>query len=68
MASSQHSNDPLMAVWLAIGVLFGVLVSAGAGVLARFGGASVESAILTAGGAFGASVTLIVLIIKLLRT
>ena len=64
---SSHGGDPLMPVWLAIGLLFAVLVSVGAGVLAWLGGAQVAAAILTAGGAFCASVTLIILIIKLFR-
>lgn len=66
VSSSRHGNNPLMAVWVAISVLFSLLVGVGAGVLAWLGGVSAESSILTAGGGFGGSLTLCVLIIKLL--
>lgn len=67
MSSSRHGNDPLTILWVAVGVLFSLLVGAGAGVLAWLGGVSAEASILTAGGAFGGSLTLCVLIISLLK-
>jgi len=53
-------------VWLAIGLVFACFVAAGAGTLAWLNGDKVPAAILKAGGAFAATVTLVILIIGLL--
>ena len=65
----QSSNGPtggrLVAVWLAIGAVLALFVGVGAGVLAWLSGDKVPSAILKGGGAFAATITLVILIIGL---
>jgi hypothetical protein len=56
----------LIPVWLAIGIVFALFVSAGAGALAWLNGDKAPAAILKAGGAFVATVTLVILILGLL--
>jgi hypothetical protein len=55
----------LVPVWLAIGVVFACLIGTGAGTLAWLNGDKVPAAVLSAGGAFLATVTLVILIISL---
>lgn len=66
--SPRPGGDPLTPVWIAMALLFGILVGVGAGVLAWLAGALPAAAILVAGGAFTAAVTLIILIINVFRT
>lgn len=65
--SSPSREDRLVAVWLAIGVLFALFIGTGAGVLERLSGQSAPAAVVTGGMCFGSTVTLVVLIIGLLR-
>jgi heme A synthase len=51
--------DPLRAVWTAIILLTAVLVSFAAGLLSVVGGIPVPLAIITAGGAFGGTIVLL---------
>ena len=65
----QSSYTPagagLVPVWLAIGTVFALIIGAGAGVLAWLAGDTVPAAILKGGGAFVATITLVILIIGL---
>jgi hypothetical protein len=67
MPQSSHTlaGAGLVPVWLAIGTIFALIVGAGAGVLAWLGGDKVPAAILKAGGAFVATITVVILIIGL---
>lgn len=64
-SSNGLTADRLVPVWLAIGVVFGLFVSVGAGILAWLNGAKIPAAILTAGGAFVATITVVILVIGL---
>jgi hypothetical protein len=56
-----------MPIWIAIGIVSALLVGESAGFLAWLGGAKIPAAILTGGGAFVATITVVVLIIGLFR-
>lgn len=60
-------EDRLLPVWFALGLVFALFVGTGAGVLGWLGGQGVATAVLTGGAACGATITLVVLVIKLLR-
>ncbi len=59
-ASRSAGPAALRAVWAAIFVLMAALVAAVAGFLAWAGGAEPPHALLTAGGAFGATILLLI--------
>jgi hypothetical protein len=63
----QPVQDRLLPVWLALGLVFALFVGTGAGVLAWLSGQSVAGAVLTGGAACGGTITLVVLIIRLLH-
>jgi hypothetical protein len=63
----QPPKDPFLAVWFALGLLFALIVGVVAGVLGRLGGDGLATAVLTGGGAFGGTLTLVVLVIKLFK-
>jgi hypothetical protein len=65
--SSKPSDDQLVVVWFAIGLVFALFIGACAGILGWLSGQLVTAAILTAGMSFGGTVTLVLLIINLLR-
>jgi hypothetical protein len=67
-ASSGPTGNRLVPVWLAIGILFALLVAAGTCILAWLNGDKVPAAILKAGGAFAATVTLVILLLGLIAT
>ena len=56
-----------MTVWIAIGIISGLIIGEGAGILAWLSGDKVPAAILAGGGAFVATITVVVLIIGLYR-
>jgi hypothetical protein len=64
--TSTPPDDRLVPVWLAIGLVFALLVGIIAGVLGRLSGQGVAAAILTGGASFGGTVTLVAVIINLL--
>ena len=66
--SSGPTGSGLVPVWLAIGTMFAFFIGTGAGALAWLNGDKIPAAILTAGGAFVATVTLAILIIGLFST
>jgi flagellar basal body-associated protein FliL len=65
----ESSNEPtrgrLRPIWLAIGVIFALFVGASAGILAWLSGEKIPAAVLTGGGAFVATITVVILIIGL---
>ena len=61
------AKDELVAVWFALGLLFALFVGTAAGILWWRSGQSVAAAALTGGASFGGTVSLVVLVIKLLR-
>jgi hypothetical protein len=63
----QPPKDPFVAVWFALGLLFALIVGVAAGALSRLGGDNLSTAVLTGGGAFGGTLTLVVLVIKLFK-
>lgn len=65
--SSALTDDRLVPVWLAIGLIFALLVGVCAGTLVRLSGQQVPAALLTGGAAFGGTLTLVTLIIGLLH-
>ena len=62
-----NNDNRLMGLWVAVAVLFGLFVGAGAGVIAWSGGDHATAAMLVGGGACGGTITLCVLIINTLR-
>jgi hypothetical protein len=66
-SSKPPSNGELVAVWLAVGVMFALLVGTAAGFLGWLCSHSLAAALLTAGAAFGSALTLMILVIQLLR-
>jgi hypothetical protein len=54
-----------VALWFAIGAVFALFIGAAAGILAWLGGDNVPTAILKGGGAFGAALTVVILVIGL---
>jgi hypothetical protein len=60
-------QDHLLPVWVAIGVLCGMLVGAAAGVASWLDDGRVPHAVLVGGAAFGGTVTLAILLIATLR-
>jgi len=66
-APHRPKDDPLLALWFALGLLLALIVGVAAGVLDRLGGDNIATAVLTGGGAFGGTVTLVVLVIKLFK-
>jgi hypothetical protein len=60
-------HDPLVSIWLAIGLVFALFVGTGAGVLSWLSSQSIATGVLIGGASFGGTVTLIVLVINLLR-
>jgi hypothetical protein len=65
-SSTGPTGSPLLPVWLAIGIVFAFFVGTGAGTLAWLNGDKVPAAIMKAGGAFVATVTLVILTLGLL--
>jgi hypothetical protein len=65
--SQQPPGDRLIAVWLVLGIIFALLVGIAGGVLGWLGGERTPIAVLTGGGAFGATVLLVIAIIRLLQ-
>jgi hypothetical protein len=66
-ASSGPPKDPLLAVWFALGLIFAVLVGTAAGILGWLSGEKIAAAVLTGSGAFGGTITLVLLVINLFR-
>jgi hypothetical protein len=64
-SSGGPAGERLVPVWLAIGAIFALLVGVVAGVLAWLGGDKVPTAILKGGSAFGATITVVILVIGL---
>src|SRR6266516_3148176 len=64
-AASGPVGGQVLPVWLAIGAVFALVVGAGAGILAWLGGDNVPTSILKGGGAFGATFTVVILVIGL---
>lgn len=58
-------REQLVPLWLAIGAVFALFVGVGAGVLAWLSGDKVPTAILEGGGTFGATITIVILVIRL---
>lgn len=68
MAASPGPNeDPLLAVWFALGLILGLLVGTAAGILGWLGGEKIAAAVLTGFGACGGTITLVLLVINLFR-
>lgn len=67
MTSPSGSPNPLMPIWLSLGVLWSLFVGSGAGVLTWMAGQSPATAILAGGAAFGGTLALAILIICLFR-
>ena len=65
VTSSALSGSGLLPLWIAVAVIFALFISASAGFLARLNGDSVAAAILKAGGAFAATITVEILILGL---
>ena len=65
MHSPALTDDRLVPVWLAIGLIFALLVGVCAGILERLNGQPVPAALLTGGASFGGTLTLVTLIIGL---
>ena len=66
-SSTPPVRDPLVSIWLAIGLVFALFVGTGAGVLSWLSGQSIATGVLVGGASFGGTVTLVVLMINLLR-
>jgi hypothetical protein len=66
MGNSESTGAPLLLVWIALNVLFALLVSFVAGVLAWLGGQTAALAALTGGEAFGGTLTVALAIIAIL--
>jgi len=64
-ASNVPTGNQLLPVWLAIGIVLALLVGAGAGILSWLSDGKVPAAVLKAGGAFAATLTLVILIVGL---
>lgn len=60
-------SDELVAVWFALGLIFALLVGIVGGLLGWRSGQSLAAAALTGGYVFGGTLTLAILVIKLLR-
>jgi cellulose synthase/poly-beta-1,6-N-acetylglucosamine synthase-like glycosyltransferase len=66
--STNHPVDnSQLWLWLALGLIFALFVGTCAGILAWLSGQGVAAAVLTGGASFGATVTLVVLVIGLMR-
>ena len=63
--SHTQTGAGLVPVWLAIGAVFALIIGAGTGVLAWHNGDKLPAAILKAGSAFVATITVVILIIGL---
>jgi hypothetical protein len=66
-SSKRPSEDRLMPIWIAIGIISAMIIGESAGLLAWLSGDKVPAAILAGGGAFGATITVVVLMIGLFR-
>jgi hypothetical protein len=66
ISNSESTGAPLVSVWIALSVLFALFVGSGAGVLAWLGGQTAATAVLTAGEAFGGTLTVALVIVALL--
>ena len=64
----MNYDNRLIGLWVAVAVLLGLFVGAGAGVIAWSGDHHAAAAMLAGGGAGGGTITLCVLIINTLRT
>jgi hypothetical protein len=62
-----NDDSRLVGLWVAVAVLFGLIVGAAAGVIAWSGGHHTAAAMLAGGGACGGTITLGVLVINTLR-
>jgi hypothetical protein len=63
----EPSGDRLIPVWIAIGIISALIIGESAGILAWLSGDKAPAAILAGGGAFVATITVVVLIIGLFR-
>jgi hypothetical protein len=63
----NNDNNRLIGLWVAVAVLLGLFVGAAAGVIAWGGNHHPGAALLTGGGACGATITIFLLIINTLR-
>lgn len=63
--SNGSTAGRLVPVWLALGVILGLFTGVGAGVLAWLNGDKIPAAILKGGGAFVATLTVVILVIGL---
>jgi hypothetical protein len=66
-SSKKQSGDWVIPVWIAIGIISALIIGESAGILAWLSGDKVPAAILAGGGAFVATITVVVLIIGLFR-
>jgi hypothetical protein len=66
MGNSESPGAPLLPVWIALSVLFALVVGSAAGVLAWLGGQTAALAVLTGGEAFVSTLTVGLVIIALL--
>jgi hypothetical protein len=66
MVVSSNESTAYRLVWLATGVIFAIFVSVGASVLAWLNGEKIPAAILTGGGAFAATITIVILLMSLI--
>jgi hypothetical protein len=66
-STKQPVDDSQLWLWLALGLVFALFVGTSAGVLGWLSGQGVAAAVLTGGASFGATVTLVVLVVGLMR-
>jgi hypothetical protein len=66
-SSRPPTQDDLLAVWLALSLMFALLVGTAGGFLGWRSGQGPAAAVLTGGYVFGGTLTLAILMIKLLR-
>lgn len=63
-----NNNNRLIGLWVAVAVLFGLIVGTAAGVIAWSGGYHAAAAVFAGSSACGGTITLCVLIINTLRS
>ncbi len=66
-STKPPARDELVAVWFALGLIFALLVGTAGGLLGWRAGQSPATAVLTGGYVLGGTLTLAILVIKLLR-
>jgi hypothetical protein len=66
-STKPPGRDELVAVWFALGLIFALLVGTAGALLGWCTGQSPAAAVLTGGYVFGGTLTLAILVIRLLR-